>query len=80
MILIIYMLNVQRLNGSQDHVGNYFTQLGCIITGWSEGKAKEYGVPNSNHAPSQGGVGLHETVGITGISQWRVLIPSIYER
>lgn len=52
MILIVYMLNVQRLNGSQDHIGDYFTQLGCIITGWSEGKAKEYGVRNSNHAPS----------------------------
>jgi hypothetical protein len=79
-ILIVYMLNVQRLNDAQDHIGEYFTQLGYIVTGWSEGKAKEYGVPNSNHAPSQGGVGVHETVDITGNVQWPVLIPLISER
>jgi hypothetical protein len=66
-ILSVYPLNVQCLNGAQDRIGDYFAQLGYLLTGWSEGKAKEYDDPGSNDAPSQGGVGVHEAVGITGI-------------
>ena len=61
----IYSLAIQRGNGAQNYIGNYFTPLGCLFTRRSEGKTKEYGVPNSGHAPSQSGVGFHEAVDIT---------------